>query len=74
VLTLQGGADEVGTARQLAAVVDEEVSEALAEAWGSAASATWNRIRAAVLSWLTWCRSKKHCPRPGFRTTRSGGR
>jgi site-specific recombinase XerD len=64
-LTLQRVADEVGPARQLADVVDEEVSEALTEAWGSAAPATWNRNRAAVLSWLTWCRTKKRWSGPG---------
>lgn len=63
-LTLQRVADELGPDRQLAEVVDEEVGQALAEAWGSAAPATWNRNRAAVLSWLAWCRTKKHWSAP----------
>ncbi|MFI6742269.1 tyrosine-type recombinase/integrase [Nonomuraea sp. NPDC050451] len=37
-----------------------EIGTALADLWGASAPATWNRNRAAVASWLTWCQTKKH--------------
>ncbi|MCW2947136.1 MAG: hypothetical protein JWR24_3853 [Actinoallomurus sp.] len=43
----------------LADVSDDEIGDALAALWGKRAPATWNRNRAAVASWLTWCTTKK---------------
>jgi hypothetical protein len=48
-------AAEVGPHRQLAAVPGDEVADALRTLWGGSAPATWNRNRAAVVSWLAWC-------------------
>ncbi|MGJ6969182.1 hypothetical protein ACSDR0_45560 [Streptosporangium sp. G11] len=48
----------LGTERRLADVADTEVGAALKELWGESAAATWNRNRAAVASWLTWCQTK----------------
>ena len=50
----------VGWSRPLAGVADEEVGEALEALWGEAAVNTWNARRAAVLSWLSWCREHGH--------------
>jgi hypothetical protein len=41
-------------------LADAEIGQALAELWGASAPATWNRNRAAIASWLAWCRTKKH--------------
>jgi integrase len=53
-----------GGSRRLADITDEEIGDALTTLWGDCAPATWNRNRAAVSSWLTWCRNKKHWPAP----------
>ncbi|MEV4017335.1 hypothetical protein AB0J35_43265 [Nonomuraea angiospora] len=50
----------LGADRRLADVTDNEIGHALTELWGDLAPATWNRNRAALASWLTWCRTKKH--------------
>lgn len=47
--------DRLGAERPLVKVAPEELEHALRELWGSAAPATWNRNRAVVASWLTWC-------------------
>lgn len=47
--------DRLGVERPLVKVAPEELEHALRELWGSAAPATWNRNRAVVASWLTWC-------------------
>jgi hypothetical protein len=57
-------AAELGPGRQLAAVPGDEIAEALSRLWGGCAPATWNRNRAAVVSWLTWCSQKKRWPAP----------
>ncbi|GGL49968.1 tyrosine-type recombinase/integrase [Planomonospora parontospora] len=54
----------LGPGRPLADVTDAEIGTALAELWGERAPATWNRNRAAVASWLTWCQTKKHWAAP----------
>ncbi len=41
--------------RLLSEVGGDELTAALASLWGRAAPATWNRNRAAVSAWLTWC-------------------
>lgn len=38
------------------AVLVDDLAAALEQLWGTAAAATWNRQRAAVGAWLTWCR------------------
>ncbi|MEV4569923.1 site-specific integrase [Nonomuraea sp. NPDC049419] len=50
----------LGEHRPLAAVADDEIGEALEALWGGAAVNTWNARRAAVLSWLAWCREHGH--------------
>jgi hypothetical protein len=57
-------AAELGPHRHLAAVPGEEVAAALRRLWGKRAPARWNRNRAAVVSWLTWCATKKRWPAP----------
>ncbi|GAA2168022.1 tyrosine-type recombinase/integrase [Actinomadura napierensis] len=54
----------LGGARPLAEVADAEIGAALAELWGEAKPATWNRNRAAVASWLTWCQTRKRWAAP----------
>ncbi|MFI6457051.1 tyrosine-type recombinase/integrase [Streptosporangium amethystogenes] len=56
----------LGRDRPLAEVADAEIGAALAELWGSSAPATWNRNRAAITSWLTWCQIKKHWATPSM--------
>jgi integrase len=57
-------AAELGPGRPLAAVTGDEVAAALRRLWGDRAPATWNRNRAAAVSWLTWCASRKRWPAP----------
>jgi hypothetical protein len=57
-------AAELGPHRQLAAVPGDEIAGALRSLWGASAPATWNRNRAAVVSWLIWCAQKKRWPAP----------
>ncbi|WP_327116986.1 hypothetical protein OHB12_06255 [Nocardia sp. NBC_01730] len=54
-----GGGD-----RCLVDVTDEQIGEALIKLWGECKPATWNRNRAAIASWLTWCQTKKHWAAP----------
>ena len=54
----------LGRDRPLAEVADAEIGAALTELWGASAPATWNRNRAAVTSWLSWCQAKKHWAAP----------
>ena len=57
-------AAELGPDRPLAAAPGDEIAAALRCLWGNRAPSTWNRNRAAVLSWLTWCASRKRWPAP----------
>jgi integrase len=57
-------AAELGPSRQLADVPDEEIAAALRRLRDASAPATWNRNRAAVVSWLNWCAQKKRWPAP----------
>ncbi|MGP3937256.1 tyrosine-type recombinase/integrase [Nonomuraea sp. KM88] len=54
----------LGRDRLLGEISDDEVGQALIELWGGRAPATWNRNRAAVSSWLSWCRSVKRWVAP----------
>jgi integrase len=58
-ITALGGGD-----RRLTDVTDEQIGDALITLWGERKPATWNRNRAAVASWLTWCQTKKHWAAP----------
>ncbi|GGP06227.1 hypothetical protein GCM10012278_28790 [Nonomuraea glycinis] len=60
--------DRLGRDRPLAEIADAEIGTALAELWGTSAPATWNRNRAAIASWLAWCRTKKHWAAPSVPT------
>ncbi|MFB7575670.1 tyrosine-type recombinase/integrase [Streptomyces sp. NPDC056165] len=51
-------AERLGEGRPLASVADDEIGEALELLWGTSAVNTWNSRRAAVLSWLGWCRER----------------
>jgi len=53
-----------GGTRRLADVADTEIGDALTALWGGCAPATWNRNRAAVSSWLSWCATKKRWTAP----------
>ncbi len=50
----------IGDPRLLAAVADDEIGETLETLWGSSAVDSWNARRAAVASWLAWCREHTH--------------
>ena len=54
----------LGALSQLDEMTDGEIGEVLGELWGSTGESTWDRDRAAVSSWLTWCRDKKRWPAP----------
>ncbi|WP_240777854.1 tyrosine-type recombinase/integrase [Nonomuraea basaltis] len=54
----------LGHERPLADLTDAEIGHALTELWGACAPATWNRNRAAINSWLTWCRTIKRWATP----------
>jgi len=55
---------ELGPGRLLATVPGDEIAGALRGLWGASAPATWNRNRAAVVSWLAWCAAKKRWAAP----------
>ncbi len=50
----------LGDTRPLADVADDEIGDTLEILWGAAAVNTWNARRAALASWLTWCREHGH--------------
>jgi integrase len=56
----------IGVDRALTEVADAEVAEALSRLWGAAKPTTWNRNRAAVGSWLTWCADKQSWTGPAL--------
>jgi integrase len=58
--------ERLGPGRVLAGVADDEIGDALDALWSEAAPSTWNRNRAAVGSWLTWCVDKRHWTAPGL--------
>jgi integrase len=58
--------DRLDPERGLAEVDDDEIGAALTALWGTAASATFNRNRATVGSWLTWCSTKAKWDAPAL--------
>lgn len=51
------------TRRAYAGAIDRAIA-VLGQLWGGSAEATWNRNRAAIGSWLTWCQTRKRWPAP----------
>src|SRR3954454_1725135 len=45
----------LGPDRPLASVDGDELADLLDRLWGERAPATWNRNRAAIAGWLSWC-------------------
>jgi len=56
---------ELGDDRPLAEVSGDELAGVVEAAWTGAGAATWNRNRAAVSSWLSWC-AKNRYPAPAL--------
>jgi len=52
--------DEVGAEVELGQVSGEQLAEVLERLWGERSPATWNRNRAAVAAWLSWCARAGH--------------
>ena len=48
-------AADVGAERPVAAVSGDELADAVEKGWTTAAPATWNRNRAVLSSFLSWC-------------------
>ena len=63
---LDRAAEVLGPSRKLAEVHEDEIGAALAQLWGAAKPATWNRNRAAVGSWLAWCADTHHWAGPAL--------
>lgn len=59
-------AEALGADRALAEVDGGEIGEALTHLWGGAKPATWNRNRAALGSFLTWCSGKRGWAAPAL--------
>lgn len=59
-------AELLGDYRALVDVDDGEVAATLTTLWGTAAPSTWNRNRAAVGSWLSWCATKARWETPAL--------
>ncbi|MBL7496992.1 site-specific integrase [Frankia sp. CNm7] len=59
-------AELLGPDQALASVADDDIADALGELWGAAKPATWNRNRAAVASWLSWCTTRRHWDAPAM--------
>ena len=57
---------QLDPARGLADVDEREIGHAVNALWSRAARSTWNRNRAAVASWLTWCRGTKRWQAPSL--------
>ena len=57
-------AAELGAGRELADATDDEIAAVLKARWATAGESTWNRNRAAVNAWLTWCRDLQRWPAP----------
>jgi len=51
--------DEIGAEVELGQVSGEQLAEVLERLWGERSPATWNRNRAAVAAWLSWCARRR---------------
>ena len=56
---------ELGPDRRLASLAGDELADLLEQLWGHRAPATWNRNRAAVAGWLSWC-ARNRLPAPAL--------
>jgi integrase len=56
---------DLGPDRPLATVDGDELADLLQRLWGQRSPATWNRNRAAVAGWLSWC-TRNRLPAPGL--------
>jgi integrase len=56
---------ELGPQMKLADVNSEQLASTLEKLWGDRSPATWNRNRAVVSGWLSWC-SRNGSPAPLF--------
>jgi site-specific recombinase XerD len=59
-------ADRLDPERHLATVDDDKIGTTITTLWGKAAPSTFNRNRAAVGSWLTWCAIKARWDAPAL--------
>jgi hypothetical protein len=59
----------LGPCRALVDIDDEEIAAALHRLWSSAAPATFNRNRATLASWLSWCAHKAQWSAPALPAT-----
>jgi site-specific recombinase XerD len=59
-------ADRLDPDRELADVDDDEIGETVTALWAGSAPSTFNRNRAAVGSWLTWCATKAKWDAPAL--------
>jgi integrase len=57
-------ANRLGASRRLADISDDDIGAVLEGEWGTAQGSTWNRNRAAVNAWLTWCHERQRWPAP----------
>src|ERR1035437_6949070 len=55
---------QLGASRPLAHISDDDIATVLNHEWASAHESTWNRNRAAVNAWLTWCRERQRWRAP----------
>lgn len=67
-LAIDKVSDLLGPDRALTDVDDIELGAALEQLWGTAAVGTWNARRAAISSWLRWCRTASY-PGPDLPTS-----
>ena len=52
-------AAELGAGRELTDISDDEIAAVLNALWATAKESTWNRNRAAMNAWLSWCRDHR---------------
>jgi integrase len=57
-------ASQLGASRPLADISNDDIGAVLNREWASAHESTWNRNRAAVNAWLTWCGERQRWPAP----------
>jgi site-specific recombinase XerD len=62
-------ANQLGPTRALTEVRDDEIGTLISRLWNGAAPTTFNRNRAAVGSWLSWCTTKAKWAAPAIPAT-----